>query len=70
MICCRYNISTGDYEAWNEDRADGSLRRMNARVYNGDQNGNTVNRQISNISDVYAKFGMDYEEARLVSGWG
>ncbi len=68
----RYNISTADYDAWTDSDINGSLVRQNAQVYNGDSNAGTANRQISNVSEIYTQFGMDFEEARLVSGmaWG
>ena len=67
VLVCRYNISTADYEAWEDSKINGSLRRQNARVYNGDRNGNTANRQISNVSDIYTQFGMNFEEGARVS---
>lgn len=62
----RYNISTADYDAWEDPEISGALMRQNVRVYNGGEQGNTVNRQISNVSDVYTQFGMDYEEGAQV----
>lgn len=63
---CRYNISTGDYEAWDDSEISGELQRQNARVYNGAANGGTANRQISNVTDIYEQFGMDFEEGARV----
>jgi len=68
LFCARYNISTADYDAWEDPEINGDLRRMNVKVYNGGNTAsNLVNRQISNVSDVYTRFGMDYDEARSVS---
>ena len=41
--------------------------RQNARVYNGNGNGETANRQISNVSDIYTQFDMEFTEAAEVS---
>lgn len=63
----RYNISTGDYDAWDDENINGSLMRRGANVYDGSADGSLVGRAISNVSDIYTQFGMDYEEARNVS---
>ncbi len=67
LLCCRYNISTGDYDAWDDEEISGALERQNTRVYNGARDGSTTNRQISNVSNIYTQFGMDFEEGAEVS---
>ena len=67
-ICCthRYNISTGDYDAWDGATNSSLERRTNVRVFNGDTN-NFVREEVSDL-DVYSQYGFSREEALQVSG--
>ena len=44
----------------------GALVRQNAQVYNGAGNGDTANRRISNVSDIYTQFDMNFQEGAEV----
>ena len=68
LIICRYNISTADYDAWEDPEINHELRRMEVPVYNGGtKKYKLTDEHISNVSNVYTRFGMDYDEARMVS---
>ena len=58
----RYNISTGDYDAW-DGATNSSIRRLrNIDVFDGQ---GTARRAISEL-DVYSQFGFSQQEAREV----
>ena len=68
MLFCRYNISTGDYDQWDDSSINGSLESENAQVYNGNQQESQLqNRRISNVSNIYTQFGLNFDQARSVS---
>ena len=58
----RYNISTGDYDAW-DGATNSRIRRLrNIDVFDGQ---GTARRAISEL-DVYSQFGFSQQEAREV----
>ena len=65
----RYNISTAEYDGWDSAVNSSIARLRNIRVLDGDtENGEaTLNPEtISELSDVYERFGFSTEEAREV----
>lgn len=57
----RYNISTAEYDGWDSAVNSGITKENNVLVFDGDDA--LKRRTISQLSDVYARFGFSKQEA-------